>query len=338
MTTQAIGITDLHSDLPLALLHRRFEGVTGSLRDEWLPRLRAGGVNTVVCAIYIDSIFLPEGALRRAVQLVDALLEEIALCPDAVELALTTGDLDRITGAGKIAVLLMFEGAEPFGQDLAGLRLFHRLGMRICSFAWMRRTAYGDGAWENDSRGGLTRLGHAAVAELNRLGIVTDVSHCSDQTTWDVLAASTKPVIASHSNARAVADQPRNLTDDMAKAIAASGGLVGMVAVAGYVAPDTATVSRWVDHFDHVASLVGVDYLGLGLDFFTEIMAMNIFGDVPAWGPPGGLVPLEFAEMATYRDLPNLTEELLRRGYTDDDLRKIYGGNFRRVLRAVETA
>ncbi|MCA9864155.1 MAG: dipeptidase [Thermomicrobiales bacterium] len=335
---QAIGITDLHSDLPLALLHRRFEGVTGSLRDEWLPRLRAGGVNTVVCAIYIDSIFLPEGALRRAVQLVDALLEEIALCPDAVELALTTGDLDRITGAGKIAVLLMFEGAEPFGQDLAGLRLFHRLGMRICSFAWMRRTAYGDGAWENDSRGGLTRLGHAAVAELNRLGIVTDVSHCSDQTTWDVLAASTKPVIASHSNARAVADQPRNLTDDMAKAIAASGGLVGMVAVAGYVAPDTATVSRWVDHFDHVASLVGVDYLGLGLDFFTEIMAMNIFGDVPAWGPPGGLVPLEFAEMATYRDLPNLTEELLRRGYTDDDLRKIYGGNFRRVLRAVETA
>ncbi|MCA9881005.1 MAG: membrane dipeptidase, partial [Thermomicrobiales bacterium] len=152
------------------------------------------------------------------------------------------------------------------------------------------------------------------------------------------LAASTKPVIARCSNARAVADQPRNLTDDMAKAIAASGGLVGMVAVAGYVAPDTATVSRWVDHYDHVANLVGVDYLGLGLDFFTEIMAMNIFGDVPAWGPPGGLVPLEFAEMATYRDLPNLTEELLRRGYTDDDLRKIYGGNFRRVLRAVETA
>lgn len=338
MTNQAIGVTDLHSDLPLALLHRRFEGVTGSLRDEWVPLLRAGGVDVIVCAIYIDSIFLPEGALRRAVQLVDALLEEIALCPDEVELARTVDDLDRITGEGRIAALLMFEGAEPFGQDLAGLRLFHRLGMRICSFAWMRRTAYGDGAWENDSRGGLTRLGHAAVAELNRLGIVTDVSHCSDQTTWDILAASTKPVIASHSNARAVAEQPRNLTDDMIKAIAASGGLVGMVAVAGYVSPDAATLSRWVDHFDHVANLVGVDCLGLGFDFFTEIMAMNIFGDVPAWGPRGGMVPLEFAEMATYRDVPHLAGELLRRGYTDDDLRKIYGGNFRRVLRAVETA
>jgi membrane dipeptidase len=338
MTTHSIGITDLHSDLPLALLHRRFEGVTGSLRDEWLPLLRAGGVDVIVCAIYIDSIFLPEGALRRAVQLVDALLEEIAICPDECELALTADDIDRITGEGRIAALLMFEGAEPFGQDLAGLRLFHRLGMRICSFAWMRRTAYGDGAWENDSRGGLTRLGHAAVRELNRLGIVTDVSHCSDQTTWDVIGVSTKPVIASHSNARAIAEHPRNLTDDMIKAIAASGGMVGMVAVAGYVSQDAASLSRWVDHFDHVAGLVGVDHLGLGFDFFTEIMSMNVFGNVPAWGPPGGVVALEFADMATYRDVPHLAEELLRRGYTDDDLRKMYGGNFRRVLRAVQTS
>ncbi|MFN8662001.1 MAG: dipeptidase [Thermomicrobiales bacterium] len=337
MTTHSTAITDLHSDLPLALLHRRFEGTTGSLRDEWLPLLRAGGVNAVVCAIYIDSIFLPEGALRRAVQLVDALLEEIALCADEVELALSADDLDRIANEGKIAALLMFEGAEPFGQDLAGLRLFHRLGMRICSFAWMRRTAYGDGAWENDSRGGLTRLGHAAVAELNRLGIVVDVSHCSDQTTWDVLAASTRPVIASHSNVRAIARHVRNLTDDMIKAIAASGGLVGMVPVAAYVSQEEATLSRWVDHFDHVANLVGVDHLGVGFDFFTEIMAMNIFGDVPAWGPPGGVGPLEFAEMATYRDVPRLAEELVRRGYTRDDLQKIYGGNFRRVLKSAET-
>ena len=96
-----------------------------------------------------------------------------------------------------VALLLAFEGAEPFGFDLAGLRLFHRLGMRMLSFAWMRRTAYGDGAWENDSRGGLTRLGRQAVAEMNRLGIIADVSHLSDQTAWDVLEDSTKPVIAS---------------------------------------------------------------------------------------------------------------------------------------------
>lgn len=327
-----IGITDLHSDLPLGLLKRRFDGQEGSLRDEWLPLLRAGGIDVVVCAIYIDSIYLPEGALRRAVQLVDALLEEIALCPDEVELALNASDIRRITAQGKIAALLMFEGAEPFGMDLAGLRLFHRLGMRILSFAWMRRTFYGDGAWENDTRGGLTWLGQQALREMERLGIVTDVSHCSDQTTWDILAAATKPVIASHSNARAIADHPRNLTDDMIKAIAASGGLIGMVAVAPFVAAQAATLARWVDHFDHVAALVGTDHLALGFDFFAEIQAMGIFGNVAAWSPAPRIGGLDFPGMTTFADVPNLTTELLRRGYSETDLRKIYGANFLRVL------
>ena len=334
--TPSLGITDLHSDLPLALLHRRFAGVPGSLRDEWLPLLRAAGVNVVVCAIYVDSIYLPEGALRRAVQLVDALLEEIDPCRDDMAVAMTTGDIERITSAGKVAVLLMFEGAEPFGYDLAGLRLFHRLGMRICSFAWMRRTAYGDGAWENDSRGGLTRLGRDAITEMNRLGIVADVSHCSDQTTWDILATSERPVIASHSNARAVREHVRNLTDEMITAIAASGGLIGMVPVASYVSADPPTLERWLDHFDHVANLVGIDHLGLGFDFFTDIVDMGVFGDVAAWGPPGGVGPLEFAGMQTYRDVPALTEALLRRGYDEAALVKIYGGNFLRVLRTVQ--
>ncbi|HKG26950.1 MAG TPA: membrane dipeptidase, partial [Thermomicrobiales bacterium] len=194
-----IGMADLHSDLPLGLLRRRFDGVEGSLRDEWVPKLRAGGVQIVNCAVYIDSIYLPEGALRRAVQTVDALLEEIALC-DEVELARTAAEVERITGEGKIAALLSFEGAEPLGMDLSGLRLFHKLGLRMLSFAWMRRTAFGDGTWENDSRGGLTRLGKAAVQEMNRLGIIVDVSHASDQTTRDVLETSVAPVIASHSN------------------------------------------------------------------------------------------------------------------------------------------
>jgi membrane dipeptidase len=222
--TRRIGFADLHSDLPLGLLKRRFDGSDGSLGTEWLPRLRAGGVNVVVCAVYIDSIFLPEGALRRAVQLVDALLEEIAACPE-IELALTFADIERITAAGRIAALLAFEGVEPLGQDLAALRLFYRLGLRMLSFAWMRRTAFGDGAWENDSRGGLTRLGRQAVREMNRLGIIADVAHASDQTTWDVLESSTHPVIASHSNVRAIRDHPRNLPDPMIEAIAASGGI-----------------------------------------------------------------------------------------------------------------
>ena len=330
--TRRIGVTDLHSDLPLALLQRRFEGVTGSLRTEWLPGLRAGGVDVVICAVYIDSVYLPEGALRRAVQLVDALLEEIAACPDEIELALTGADIDRINVAGKIAALLAFEGAEPLGQDLAALRLFHRLGLRILSFTWMRRTAFGDGAWENDSRGGLTRLGHEAVREMNRLGIIADISHLSDQTAWDVLETSARPVIASHSNARAIHHHPRNLSDELVRAVASSGGVVGMVAVAGYIAAANATIARWVDHLDHMVGLAGIDHVAVGCDFYDAIEAMGASRDIPAWGPGGGLGPLAVAGFNRWEDLPALTAELLRRGYGAGDLRKIYRDNFRRVL------
>jgi membrane dipeptidase len=332
--TRPIGFADLHSDLPLGLLKRRFDGSDGTLTREWLPRLRAGGVNLVVCAVYIDSIFLPEGALRRAVQLVDALLEEIAACPE-IELALSHADVERITAEGHIAALLAFEGAEPLGQDLAALRLFYRLGVRMLSFAWMRRTAFGDGAWENDSRGGLTRLGRQAVREMNRLGIIADVSHASDQTTWDVLESSTQPVIASHSNVRAIRDHPRNLTDPMIGAIAASGGLIGVVAVAGYIADGEATIARWADHIDHIVNLVGIDHVGVGCDFYDEIMAMGAAQEIPAWNPGGSLGQLSFTGMRTWADLPGLAAELLRRGYTEEDLRKIYHQNFARVIGAV---
>src|SRR5215208_4462618 len=310
--TRRIGFADLHSDLPLGLLKRRFDGSEGSLATEWLPRLRAGGVDVVVCAVYIDSIFLPEGALRRSVQLVDALLEEIAACPE-IELALTLADVERITAEGRIAALLAFEGAEPLGQDLAALRLFHRLGLRMLSFAWMRRTAFGDGTWENDSRGGLTRLGHAAIEEMNRLKIIVDISHASDQTTWDVLETSTRPVIASHSNARALHDHPRNITDDMIKAIAASGGVVGAVAVAGFIATRDASIARWADHIDHIKGLVGIDHIAVGFDFFKSLREMGASHDIPAWGPPSGMPPLEFNGMMDYPDVPGLTAELTRR-------------------------
>jgi membrane dipeptidase len=333
--TRQIGIADLHSDLPLGLLKRRFDGQEGSLRSEWLPRLRAGGVRVVVCAVYIDSIYLPEGALRRAVQLVDALLEEIAACRDEIELALTGADVERITGDGKIAAILAFEGAEPMGQDLSALRLFYRLGMRMLSFAWMRRTAFGDGAWENDSRGGLTRLGRDAVREMNRLGIIADISHASDQTTWDILETSARPVIASHSNARALQVHPRNLTDEMIEAIAASGGLVGVVAVAGYIADSEPTVARWADHVDHIVELAGIDHVGVGCDFYDDIMAMGASQEIPAWNPGGGLGQLSFAGMRTWEDLLSLTAELTRRGYTEADLRKIYRENFSRVMGVV---
>jgi membrane dipeptidase len=333
--TRRIGILDGHSDLVLGLVKRRFDGVEGSLRDEWLPRLRAGGVNAIVCAVFIESVYLPEAALRRAVQLVDALLEEIALAADEIELARSAADVERITKAGKIAAILAFEGAEPLGQDLAALRLFHRLGLRILSFAWMRRTAFGDGTWENDSRGGLTRLGRAAVREMNRLGIVVDVSHASDRTTWDILETSTRPVLATHSNARALTDHPRNLTDEMIRAIAGGGGVVGVVAVSSFVAAEEATIPRWADHVDHLVNLVGFDHVGIGCDFFQELAEMGAWNEIAAWSPDPFPASFDFVGMRTWEDLPGLTAELRRRGYDESALRKIFRQNVLRVLAEV---
>lgn len=330
--TKRIGVVDGHNDLPMGLTRRREQGVTGTLRTDWLPGMRAGGMQAVVCAVYIDSVFLPESALRRAVQMVDALLEEIALCDGEAVLATTAAEVRAANAAGKIALLLAFEGAEPLGTDLSALRLFHRLGLRMLSFTWMRRTAFGDGTWENDTRGGLSRLGRQAVAEMNRLGIVPDVSHASDQTTWDVLETSTRPVIASHSNARALCDHPRNVTNEMIRAIAASGGFVGAVAVSRFITDGAPTISRFADHIDHLVQTAGIDHVGIGADFFDTLAKMNVMIEIPAQNPLPAGPTQPFSALLGPEGFPNLTEELLCRGYADDQIARIYAGNFLRVL------
>ena len=233
--TREIGIVDTHNDFAIGILKERFNGNHDSLGEFWIPRFRAGGVSVTTCPIFIPDSYLPDGALRFTIQVIDALYQEIEENSDEIELARSYEDVVRIRNAGKIAAILAFEGAEALGQDLATLRLFYEVGLRMLSFTWMRRTLFGDGTWENDTRGGLTRLGKAAVKEMNRLGIIVDVSHASDQTTWDILEASSAPVIASHSNARAVHHHLRNVTDDMIRAIARTGGVVGVVAVSRFI-------------------------------------------------------------------------------------------------------
>ena len=332
--TQRIGLIDLHSDLPLALLKRRFDGRTGVAARRVAAEVCAqGGVNVVVCAVYIDSLFLPEGALRRAVQLVDALLEEIAALPDEVELALLPRRRRAHQRRGEVAALLAFEGAEPLGQDLAALRLFHRLGLRMLSFAWMRRTAFGDGAWENDSRGGLTRLGTAGRARDEPPGHHRRRLPRLRPTTWDVLEIVDAPVIASHSNARALRDHPRNLTDDMIRAIAASRRpgrrRRGRRLHRGAGGDDRALGRPRRPH--RRRSSASTTWASAATST-TRSMAMGASQEIPAWRPAGGLGPLSVPGMTTWEHLPALTAELTRRGYAEADLRQIYRDNALRVL------
>ena len=335
--TRKIGIFNSHDDFPIIVAKQRFEGIYDSLRTYWIPQFRAGGVNVVVGAIFTPTVYVPEGALRHALWALDALFTEIEDNSNEIEVALSASDIQRINARGKIAVVVALEGAEPSGQDLSTLRLFHRLGLRMVSLTHARRTLFGDGNFENETRGGLSRAGRRAVQEMNRLGIIVDLTHASDQTAWDILEASTKPVIASHSNARAVRHHPRNLTDDMIRAIAAKGGVVGAVAVPNFVSEGEPTISKWVDHVEYIVKLVGIDHVGVGTDFFHYGWSVGAAPGIAEsdWGPRSGYVRSEFAGMQNPADLPGLTAELRKRGFSEADLRKLYRDNYLRLMAAV---
>jgi membrane dipeptidase len=332
--TRRIGLIDSHNDFPTAIAARRANGVYDSLAAHWLPRFRDGGVSLVVAPVWISSLFVEEGALRRACQVVDGLLAEIA-CSDEVALVTSFAEIEAARAANKVGILLAFEGAEPLGHDLSPLRLFYSVGLRMMSLTWSRRNAFGDGAWENESRGGLTRLGFNAVAEMDRLGIVVDVSHASDATARDVLSVARGPVVASHSNARALHEHPRNLPDDLLTAIAATSGVIGVTAVPSFISPEPATVAQWVDHLVYVRDLVGIDHVGIGADFIQQVDELGGILEIAGWGPDWGKHMPPFEGMTSPEHLPALTAELCRRGFSEADLHKVYRENYLRVFQHV---
>jgi membrane dipeptidase len=333
--TRRIGLVDSHNDFSTAIAHQRSLGVFDSLKQYWLPRFREGGVALVAAPIWISSQFVPEAALRRAVQVIDGLLTEIEGCADDVTLVKSFEDIRQARAEGKVAVLLAFEGAEPLGHDLAGLRLFYAVGLRMMSLTWSRRNAFGDGAWENDSRGGLTRLGRRAVAEMNRLGIIVDVSHASDRTAWDILELAEGPVVASHSNARVLREHPRNMPDDLLRAVGERNGVVGVTAVPSFIGTGRATIGAWVDHLEHVISVAGIEHVGIGADFIQHVHEIGATLEMEGWAPDWDANPGPFEGMLSPEDLPGLTEELLRRGFSEVELRRMLHENYFRVFETV---
>lgn len=279
-----------------------------------LPRLIEGGVDCQTFAIYTgNKAIVPESTLR-ALQMVDVFYREI----DANEGIVPVMTYDEITVAkedGKVAGLLSLEGAEPLMGDLGLLRIFHRLGVRMLSFAWNWRTPFADGLYAKRSQSKLTDLGVQALEEMDRLGMVFDVSHLCDSCFWDVVDVKKGPFIASHSNCRDICDHSRNLTDDMIKALADHGGVMGMNFAPAFVDKEKATVERVVDHIDHIVDLVGPEYVGLGSDF-------DGIGSTP--------VGLEDVSK-----MPNITRELVKREYSEEDILKILGGNHLRVFKEV---
>jgi len=351
-------IMDGHNDLPWALRERGLDAVdlTAGIPDTHtdLPRLRTGGVGAQFWSVYVPSS-IGDRSVATTLEQVDLARRMIARYPDALEFAPTADDVERIMAAGKVASLLGAEGGHSIGSSLGVLRVLYDLGVRYMTLTHNDNVPWADSATDEPAAGGLTDFGRTVVAEMQRLGMLVDLSHTAPTTMRDALAAARGPVIFSHSSARAVCDHPRNVPDDVLVTMAQGGGVCMVTFVPSFVSercrrwdlevsdsmraqgidtrdwearmrvaaewakdhprPD-ATVADVADHVDHVREVAGVDHVGIGGDYDgTDRL-------------PEGL-----SDVAGY---PALFAELLRRGWSAADCAKLASGNVIRVLHEAE--
>ena len=357
-------VVDTHDDTTQRMLSSGFDlGARHADGHVDIPRMREGGLDALFLSIWIDGRTQGPAAVHKALAQVDAIREAVRTHPKELVLARTADDVRRAHAEQKIAVLMGVEGGHMIGNDLRMVRILGALGVRYLTLSHFYNDEWADSSTDKPVHNGLTDFGKDVVRELNRQGIMVDISHVSDKTFADALAVSRAPLIASHSSVRAISDHVRNMSDEMIKALAAKGGVIHInyeknfldqayktaydKAAGGVVASldaivkecgdDTECIARgmaagerrltesgaiprvgWeriVDHIDHVVKLVGADHVGLGSDFDGASM-------------PDGMDDCSM--------LPKITEALLRRGYSEEDIRKILGGNTLRVLAEAE--
>ena len=360
----------LHIDLPVFDAHTDtlqrvlMEKLDFSVRNDGnplvhrcdLPRFREGGVKAQVFAVWVDPIFLPDHAIRRGVQQVGAFYTLTQNHPDEMELARTGADVRRIMQGGKLAALLSIEGGDAIENEIEALRMFHRLGASSMTLCHSRTTDWVDSSTDAPRWNGLNEFGRTVVQEMNRLGMVIDVSHTSDQAVREVLSVSDQPVVATHSSCRALCDHPRNLSDGLLEAIAASGGVVGINFYSGFLSqtyldrlreryPDplsslnepVAVEPRDLDRVardrlyalaDHDVPRPPFDVLLDHIDHAVSVAGIDHVGlgsdlDVPHLSTPVG-----FDDVTAF---PMITAGLMDRGYGEAEIEKIMGDNWLRV-------
>jgi membrane dipeptidase len=353
-------VIDTHSDTTSRTLDRGFDiGKRAADGHMDVPRMREGGLAAQFFAVYVAGEYAPDKAAHRAMEMIDTVRHDIVgRYPNDFVLATSVDDIRRAKASGKIAALMGIEGGHAIEDSLRLLRQFHALGIRYMTLTHNNTNNWADSSRDVAKHNGLTNFGREVVAEMNRLGMMIDVSHVADKTMLDAVAASKAPIIASHSSVSAFANVPRNMKDELIRALAKNRGVMMINFNCGFISQryadesakrdkdhadeikqiqerfkdddDAATAEinrRWpikrptlgdvADHFDHVKKLIGnVDNLGLGSDF----------DGVPC--VPEGL------DDVTH--LPDLTAELMRRGYTDEELKKILGENLLRAFSEVE--
>ncbi|WP_436698635.1 dipeptidase [Nocardioides sp. BYT-33-1] len=327
-------VADTHNDLLCAVVARPVERWAAFFREQWLPQLRAGGVDLQTLPVFIEDPYRPEGALRRTLRMVEAAHRLAEGNADAVALCRDGAEIDAALGAGRIALVLALESAPGVGEDVELLHTLFRLGVRVASLAHFGRTALADGSGEDRTGGRLTGPGVAALAEMERLGMLFDVSHLGVAGVEHVLDLATRPVIATHSSARALFDHHRNLSDEQIRGIAGGGGVVCVNFFAPYLHATDYSIDRLVDHLEHVVSVAGIEHVGIGPDFIKEVLADTTPPCCEVAFVEGVPADAYLPGLEGPAGLPLLTEALLRRGWAAEEVVAVLGANVRRLYAA----
>jgi len=366
-------VVDTHADTPQRFLDEGFDMGSTDPHDIGhlsLDKVRRGNLGAEFFSIWVDPETNQGHFAQHTFDLIDSIYEQAARHPDRMMMAFSVADIERAHREHKLAALMGIEGGHSIENDMHLLRDYYRLGVRYMTLSWSNTNEWADSSGDiNDPKvqhhNGLTDFGKQVVLEMNRLGMMVDISHVADKTFWDTIGTTKAPVIASHSSARALVNHPRDMTDEMLRAVAKNGGTVQVNFFSGFVDEDyrkameaqskdqAAAIQKYIDslkaqgkpinyieidrmgrewmakiprpplkslidHIDHIAKVAGVDHVGLGSDF-----------DGVSGATPQGI--------DSAADLPKITQALLERGYSGDDIKKILGGNLLRVFRQVET-
>jgi len=357
-------VIDTHNDVTTPMTNDDYDlsGTPPTPYRTSIARMKQGGLTAEFFSLYVKPWYVEHGgAARRTLDMIDSVYRAVERHPNDLMLATSAADIRRAKQQGKIAALMGIEGGHAIEDSLATLREFHRLGVRYMTLTWNNTNNWADAGRGEKKHHGLSDFGREVVREMNRLGMLVDVSHVSDETMSDALDVSKAPIIASHSSARALSNVPRNIPDDLLKRIAKNGGVVqvnfySVFVDAATVSPQSAErdkrlkaqqdalnekykndperlaeesdkleaanplpplpISKLIDHIDHIVKVAGIDHVGIGADFDGA-------NDMPEGAKDVSM-------------LPNITYELLKRGYSERDIRKILGENLLRVFAEAE--
>jgi len=366
-------IIDTHADTPQRFLDEGFDMGSTDPHDYGhlsLDKARRGNLGAEFFSIWVDPETNQGHFAQHTFDLIDSVYEQAARHPDKMMMAFSVADIERAHKEHKLAALMGIEGGHSIENDMHLLRDYYRLGVRYMTLSWSNTNEWADSSGDIDDpkiqhHNGLTDFGKQVVLEMNRLGMMIDISHVADKTFWDVIATTKAPVIASHSSARALVDAPRNMTDDMLRAVAKNGGVVQVNFFSGFVdqnyrkamlAQDkdqAAAIKNYVDSLKaqgKPVSYIEIDRIEREwtakiprppfkslidhIDHIAKVAGVDHVGLGSDFDGVSGAMP---QDMDSAADLPKITQALLDRGYNADDIRKILGGNLLRVFRQVET-